>query len=47
MAYSEAKLKSIGNKTIPFFRPLWIGKLSDKIYKYTCENIQAVKLNVI
>jgi hypothetical protein len=30
MAYSKAKLKSSGDKASPCFRPVWIGKLSDK-----------------
>jgi hypothetical protein len=30
MAYSKAKLKSIGDRASPCFRPFWIGKLSDK-----------------
>jgi hypothetical protein len=30
MAYSKAKLKSSGDRTSPWFRPFWIGKLSDK-----------------
>jgi hypothetical protein len=29
MAHSKAKLKSSGDKTSPYFRPFWIGKLSD------------------
>jgi hypothetical protein len=30
MAYSKAKLKSSGDKSSPYFRPFWIGKLSEK-----------------
>jgi hypothetical protein len=30
MVYSKAKLKSGGDRASPCFRPLWIGKLSDK-----------------
>jgi hypothetical protein len=47
MAYSKAKLRSSGDKTPPCFRPFQIEKLSYKIYKYTCENIKAVKLKVM
>jgi hypothetical protein len=30
MAYPKAKLKSSGDKASSSFRPIWIGKLSDK-----------------
>jgi len=30
MAHSKAKLKSSGNKTFPYFRPLKVGNASDK-----------------
>jgi hypothetical protein len=30
MAYSKAKLKSSGDRASPYFRPFWIGKLSEK-----------------
>jgi hypothetical protein len=30
MAYSNAKLKSSGDRVSPCFRPFWTGKLSDK-----------------
>jgi hypothetical protein len=30
MAYSKAKLKSSGDKVSPYFRPFWIGRLSNK-----------------
>jgi hypothetical protein len=30
MAYSKAKLKSRNDKAYPYFRPFWIGNLSDK-----------------
>jgi hypothetical protein len=30
VAYSKAKLKSIGDKSSPCFTPFWIAKLSDK-----------------
>jgi hypothetical protein len=30
MAYAKVKLKSSGDKASPYFRPFWIGKLSDK-----------------
>jgi hypothetical protein len=30
MAYSKAKLKSSGEGASPYFRPFWMGKLSDK-----------------
>jgi hypothetical protein len=29
MAYSKTNLKSNGDKIPPYFRPFWIGKLSD------------------
>jgi hypothetical protein len=32
MAYSEAILKSSGDRESPCFRPFWIGKLLDKFY---------------
>jgi hypothetical protein len=30
MAYPKVKLKSSGDKTSPYFKSFWIGKLSDK-----------------
>jgi hypothetical protein len=30
MAYSEREVKNSGDKASPHFRPVWIGKLSDK-----------------
>jgi hypothetical protein len=30
MAYSETTLKSSDDKSYPYFKPFWIGKLSDK-----------------
>jgi ABC-type branched-subunit amino acid transport system permease subunit len=30
MAYSKAKLKSSDDTASPYFRPFWIGKLSEK-----------------
>jgi hypothetical protein len=34
MAYSKAKLKNSGDKA-SFFRPFWLGKLSDEIFDFT------------
>jgi hypothetical protein len=30
MAYFKAKLKSSDDKASTYFRPIWVGKLSDK-----------------